>query len=1170
MFRFQRTLPPCLPLKCTPSRDARPVNRLFYSADMLSVKHSIHCAGRMPVFFAGALRASFLAILLFVIAPEIASAQDVFFRQAVHGGATGGGYSPPATSAGSGLFTIAIPTDCTIRQAYLLAGRHGPVKPLTITFDGTSLLLDASNQVSDNFDSEFGDNSGVNAVDVTDLVRADRNVYPIVIPTQNQSSNRYADFYLWVCFERADLKLTHVEILLNDHHFSFDPLKYEFDLTPPNCFDLGLGLMCGYICNADNDAAEIFVNNNSLGKIGGNDPQSGACGGPAANFSYFDGILRGQLEDTADPLMSGNDVLAKLNSYVQAGATSFEVSIASKPDNAIWAFFLNHGIPELNIVVTEGSLPLCVGETVTLTAVGDFDTYLWSTESQSRSIVVDKSDIYSVIGFGANGCSKTASIEVPQRSPGRLVLVDGPSNVVIGACEEEKVVWLTIQNDGPETIEWTSAESRNPAVLQILSQPAAGSEIAARGTVQLQIRVTKDSPGRVTAVLELKARPCVRDLTLNLQVEKDAEALLAQPDKFDFGNVPLCVTPQARTLRITNRSDESIEIGAMRISPAFSVMPAVISEPIPAGESIELTVRPLSGVDLVVGQLGIDYALSTSDCSGTLEVALSARFIDDALPLDATPINFPPLLSCERVSSSEVIFSNRGAQPISIVRIVKPVTIEPLDPLPLQVPPNGVAALRLRYSPPQPTQEIAAVQFEVDFCEESLFVPYNGRSEKPHLGLPDSIDFGDPLACGRRDSTISLSLLPAPDRAGDFVIERVEIDGPFSTTLQAGSTLRAGQLQDVDIRFEPPGIGDYSGALSISFQPCDVTQIVYLKGSLLGNGLAAEPAALDFGILKPGQSEARSFELKNQSTALLRVSKVSGITAPFSIDPDFSLPFDIEPGASRILTLRLQSTMEGEYSDELEIFAHGGVCGPALRIPLSGAVTTREVMLVAYPELRFAPDNSIVTLPLLLRELSLPRLKPGSFDITVRIDRRVFLPEGFRFSGATTHGRDGEDHLLTTSFAMPASAVEGDTLLYLDGRVMYDEDFTVTPIIIEDFTWTGSEDISVDTENGQLAVDAFCINFGLDFGFAFGIQGVTPNPADGHVAIGATISRSEETVLTLYNNAGVAVLERRWPAAGHGADSYRVIELSEEFARGVYHVQLRAGELRDHRLLMLR
>lgn len=1137
---------------------------------MLPVTQSFSLRYRKRGLAADLLLTCFLAIFLFVVAPEGTSAQDVFFRQVVHGGATGGGYSPPATSAGSGVITIAIPADCTIRQAYLLAGRHGPVKPLTITFDGAPLQLDAANQVSDNFDTNFGVNSGVHAVDVTGRVQSNRNTYLIDIPPQNESSNRYADFYLWVCFERTDLKATHVEILLNDYNFSNDPLDYLFDLTPPNCFDLGLGLMCGYICNDELDAARIFIDDNLLGSIGGNDPQSGVCGGPAANFTYFDGILRGLLEDTADPQMGGNDVLAKLNNFVQAGATSFKMTLRSKPDNALWAMFLNYGIPELDIVPTEGSLPLCVGETVTLRAVGDFDSYLWSTESQSPSIEVDKAGIYTVIGFGANGCTKTASIEVRQRTPGRLVLVGGPTDVLIGACEEEKTVQLTIQNDGIEDIQWAGAESRNPSVLQILSQPPADSEIAARATVQVEVRVTKDSPGRVTAVLDLQGRPCVRDLALTIQVEKADEALLAQPDKVDFGNVPLCATPQARTLRITNTAEEELNVGEIRISPAFNVTPNVIDDPIPAGESVDLSIRPLSGVNLVVGQLGIDYALSISDCSGTLEVDLSARFIDDVLPLDAKQINFPPLLSCERSSESEVVFNNRGAQPISIVRIVKPLTIEPIDALPLQVPPNGVAALRLRYKPTQPTQEIAAVQFEVDFCEENLFVPYSGRSEAPHLGLPDSLDFGDPLACGRRDSTITLSLLPAPDRAGEFEIDLVEISEPFSTTLQAGSTLNAGELQDVDIRFEPTATGAYSGTLTIHFEPCDITQVVHLKGSLFGTGLAATPTEVDFGILKPGQNGTQSFELKNEGSAPLRIVRLSGIGAPFTIDADFVLPIDINPAESHLFTVRLQSAQEGSFSDELNIYTLGGICGPALRIPLRGVVTEREVMLVEYPDLRFAPDNSIVTLPLLLSELSLPRLMPGSFDITVRIDRRVFLPETFRFAAATTRSRDGDDHLLTTSYTMPSSAVPGDTLLYLDGRVMYDENFPVTPIIIEDFTWTGSEDLAVETENGQLSVDPFCVNFGLDFTTAFGIQSVTPNPADGQVAIGAVVSRSEETVLTVFNSAGMTVLEQRWPAAGHGTDSFRVLELSEDFARGVYHVQLRAGALRDYRLLMLR
>jgi gliding motility-associated-like protein len=65
--------------------------------------------------------------------------------------------------------------------------------------------------------------------------------------------------------------------------------------------------------------------------------------------------------------------------------------------------------PTLNISYSPDTIGI-IGEKITLTANGSFNTLLWSTGEQTSSILVDKTGIYAVKVFNTTNCSATDSI----------------------------------------------------------------------------------------------------------------------------------------------------------------------------------------------------------------------------------------------------------------------------------------------------------------------------------------------------------------------------------------------------------------------------------------------------------------------------------------------------------------------------------------------------------------------------------------------------------------------------------------------------------------------------------------------------------------------------------------------------------------------------------------
>ena len=55
---------------------------------------------------------------------------------------------------------------------------------------------------------------------------------------------------------------------------------------------------------------------------------------------------------------------------------------------------------------------ICEGQSTTLSVVGDFETYNWSTGETTETILVDRGDTYEVTVTDINGCDVTVSITI--------------------------------------------------------------------------------------------------------------------------------------------------------------------------------------------------------------------------------------------------------------------------------------------------------------------------------------------------------------------------------------------------------------------------------------------------------------------------------------------------------------------------------------------------------------------------------------------------------------------------------------------------------------------------------------------------------------------------------------------------------------------------------------
>jgi hypothetical protein len=293
------------------------------------------------------MRKLLLYLLIFFLFSETLHAQYSLYQDAFQGGVTAAGYSPGTGTPGTGYFTIYIAPGSTIRKAYLLAGKQGPVNSVTVFLNGNAVTFDTTTAYTF-FYSLYGGTASVHAADITTVINATDTNYALDFPGGN-TGDTYTDFYMYVAYDNPLLSFVHTAIFLNDNDFA-QTMTFDLDLDFPVTFGhVGLSVSGGYMCNPTDDGEYIYVNSNYIGKIGGADTNSDlSCGGVMGSYYYQYGNLYGLNDDSADPLMDSSDALSNISAWVNFGDTLLTVTcvhdtFGSQEDNSVWLMTVAYG-----------------------------------------------------------------------------------------------------------------------------------------------------------------------------------------------------------------------------------------------------------------------------------------------------------------------------------------------------------------------------------------------------------------------------------------------------------------------------------------------------------------------------------------------------------------------------------------------------------------------------------------------------------------------------------------------------------------------------------------------------------------------------------------------------------------------------------------------------------
>lgn len=365
-------------------------------------------------------------LLLAGVAVLPATSQVEYWSGTFNGGTTVGGWAPDLWSGGSGNFEILIPPGSTVLQAYLLAASHEDVfDDYTLQLNGVPITIAPGDQAVAFPDPNYVGDARVCVVDVTALI--DPGVTNYFIEAPLDMLFLYQDYMLFVAFENAAFPPVSSYIILNDQALAPTAITWAINgIQPfPAAGDICASIWIDYACDVEWDAQWVDVNNNYIGRLGGNDTNSGVCAGILGNYTYSNGVATALgPDDTADGEIWGADALFLLNGYVSAGDTEVLVESYDGPDfvgwdNAVWGMILTYGssceIPDYTVSEDQ---TICPGQSLQLQATGG-SAYSWTPAatlddpaSDAPLASPDVTTTYEVEITFDNGCSVTGSVTV--------------------------------------------------------------------------------------------------------------------------------------------------------------------------------------------------------------------------------------------------------------------------------------------------------------------------------------------------------------------------------------------------------------------------------------------------------------------------------------------------------------------------------------------------------------------------------------------------------------------------------------------------------------------------------------------------------------------------------------------------------------------------------------
>ncbi|MBI1836163.1 MAG: gliding motility-associated C-terminal domain-containing protein [Flavobacteriia bacterium] len=315
------------------------------------------------------------------------------------GGVKVNGVSSGMTYLGNFTIDLSIPPQATLKKIFLITNSQRNPDSTLLQVNSTPVEINSLNLIcSVNHLCPYITPVNIYYKDITSLL-LNEDLTNITVSLNSSCPNiincGFNTVSFIVLYEDANLPEITFSLLIPNLSLIGQESYSLVNLNPVNTsFPVGLSIFMDRSCNYMTDASNVYVNNNFLGAIYGEDIQhlNYMCSGTQGDYIYENQTLTALEDDNIDLAFQHTDALGDISSLLTMNNTDFNLILehnnlngSSAYRNIYTMFPLSYisNCSEINVSLSKDTT-ICEGETVQLVATGGI-AYEWLASTSSSS-----------------------------------------------------------------------------------------------------------------------------------------------------------------------------------------------------------------------------------------------------------------------------------------------------------------------------------------------------------------------------------------------------------------------------------------------------------------------------------------------------------------------------------------------------------------------------------------------------------------------------------------------------------------------------------------------------------------------------------------------------------------------------------------------------------------
>ena len=402
---------------------------------------------------------------------------------------------------------------------------------------------------------------------------------------------------------------------------------------------------------------------------------------------------------------------------------------------------------------------------------------------------------------------------------------------------------------------------------------------------------------------------------------RNIPALTSRFEEYDFGELEACESSTTEDITLINSGGEDIYIDSIYIdSEDFFYVEPALPLYLDKGERKDIRLKFAPGNE---GESSASAYFYGGPCLISHSISLYGEKMEMLLDSRPSGIDFGETLCGGASLDTSITMENKGTDDILIkfseADIRAPFSLlNPTDDYILE--PGKTLEVRITYETSNSGEYTSALEipYETGDCQDEASISLRAVHAIPNLHTSvKHITFPVLLGC---ETSIDTTIQVLNTGNVDLNITAVEPGDIFS--IEIPFSVPAGETKDIEIKFSPNENGKYEGELNLLSEPCDLVNIIAVKGEKQGIAFNM-PDTLYVGdlIYCRNNTISNTFLIENNSDG-----DNSGEIASFNISGPFSTDMktgdEILSGSEREFSVSFKpynDMQDGEKTGKLDV-----------------------------------------------------------------------------------------------------------------------------------------------------------------------------------------------------------------------------------------------------------